>query len=130
MKYGNLRLPSAFLMAMAFLFLAASQASAQTNMAGSWSMEVSTDQGVTTPSLTLVQDGMKLTGQYSSSTLGNSNVTGTVDGNNVTVSFQADMQGQTASVVYKGSVNEQGVWSGTIDIAGGMLTGTFKGTKK
>lgn len=107
-----------------------SPVSAQTNMSGSWAMEVSTDQGTTMPELTLVQDGMNLTGQYASATLGSNNVTGTVNGNNVTISFQASLQGQSAPVVYRGTVDEQGVWTGTIDIAGGMLSGTFKGEKK
>jgi bacillopeptidase F (M6 metalloprotease family) len=53
-----------------------------------------------------------------------------VDGSNVTVSFEADLQGQSAPVSYKGTVDEEGVWSGTLDIAGGLLTGTFKAKKK
>jgi len=130
MGLNSLRFAGKLLAAMAVMFMVTAQSSAQTNMSGSWSMEVSTDQGVTMPELTLVQDGMKLTGQYSSDTLGNNNVTGTVDGNNVTISFQADLQGQSAPVVYRGTVDAEGVWSGSLDIAGGMLSGTFKGEKK
>ncbi|MGJ8690424.1 MAG: hypothetical protein ACSHXZ_13000 [Gammaproteobacteria bacterium] len=130
MGLNSLRFAGKLLAAMAVIFMVTAQSSAQTNMSGSWSMEVSTDQGVTMPELTLVQDGMKLTGQYSSDTLGNNNVTGTVDGNNVTISFQADLQGQSAPVVYRGTVDADGVWSGSLDIAGGMLSGTFKGEKK
>ena len=130
MGLNSLRFAGKLLAAMAVMFMVTAQSSAQTNMSGSWSMEVSTDQGVTMPELTLVQDGMKLTGQYSSYTLGNNNVTGTVDGNNVTISFQADLQGQSAPVVYRGTVDADGVWSGSLDIAGGMLSGTFKGEKK
>lgn len=130
MGLNSLRFAGKLLAAMAVIFMVTAQSSAQTNMSGSWSMEVSTDQGVTMPELTLVQDGMKLTGQYSSDTLGNNNDTGTVDGNNVTISFQADLQGQSAPVVYRGTVDADGVWSGSLDIAGGMLSGTFKGEKK
>jgi hypothetical protein len=53
-----------------------------------------------------------------------------VEGSNVTISFDADLQGQSAPVIYKGTVDAEGVWSGTLDIAGGMLTGTFKANKK
>lgn len=130
MGLNSLRFAGKLLAAMAVMFMVTAQSSAQTNMSGSWSMEVSTDQGVTMPELTLVQDGMKLTGQYSSDTLGNNNVTGTVDGNNVTISFQADLQGQSAPVVYRGTVDADGVWSGSLDIAGGMLSGIFRGEKK
>ncbi|MEX0964534.1 MAG: hypothetical protein WDZ52_10905 [Pseudohongiellaceae bacterium] len=112
------------------MFAITGQASAQTDMAGAWALEVSTDAGTTMPALTLAQDGMKLTGHYSSDTLRANEVTGTIDGNNVTISFDANLQGQSAPVVYKGSVDAEGVWSGTIDIAGGLLTGTFKGKKK
>lgn len=130
MNLNSLRFAGKLITAIVVMFIITAQSSAQTNMAGSWSLEVSTDQGVTMPELTLVQDGMKLTGQYSSSTLGTNNIIGTVDGNNVTISFQADLQGQSAPVVYKGVVDDKGVWSGSIDIAGGMLSGTFKGQKK
>jgi hypothetical protein len=112
------------------MFAVVAQSSAQTNMTGSWALEVSSDQGITTPALTLVQEGMKLTGHYSSDTLGENDITGMVDGSNVTISFDADLQGQSAPVIYKGTVDEEGVWSGTLDIAGGMLTGTFKAEKK
>lgn len=130
MRLINIRLTSILVATVAIMFAVISQSSAQTNMTGSWALEVSTDQGITMPELTLAQDGMKLTGSYSSDTLGNNDVTGMVDGSNVTVSFEANLQGQAASVVYKGTVDGEGVWSGTIDIAGGLLTGTFKGEKK
>jgi len=112
------------------MFAVVAQSSAQTNMTGSWILEVSSDQGITMPELTLVQEGMKVTGHYSSDALGENDITGMVDGNKVMVSFEADLQGQSAPVSYTGTVNEEGVWSGTLDIAGGLLTGTFKAKKK
>ena len=63
-------------------------------------------------------------------TLGENDIAGMVEGSNVTISFDADLQGQSAPVIYKGTVDAEGVWSGTLDIAGGMLTGTFKANKK
>ena len=86
--------------------------------------------GVTMPELTLEQDGMKLTGHYVSEALGANEVTGTVDGNKVTVSFMASLEGVgEASVLYIGTVDDEGVWSGTIDILDGQLTGTFTAKK-
>lgn len=130
MRLTDIRLAGTLIATVTIMLAVISQSSAQTNMAGSWALEVSTDQGITMPELTLAQDGMKLTGSYSSDTLGNNDVTGMVDGSNVTVSFEANLQGQSASVVYRGTVDGEGIWSGTIDIAGGLLTGTFKGKKK
>lgn len=130
MRFTNIRFAGKLIAAVTFMFAVIYQSNAQTNMAGSWALEVSTDQGTTMPELTLAQDGMKLTGSYSSDTLGENEVSGMVDGSNVTISFEADLQGQSAPVIYKGTVNGEGVWSGTLDVAGGLLTGTFKGTKK
>jgi len=130
MRLNNIRLAGNLVTAIAIMFAVVAQSSAQTNMTGSWILEVSSDQGITMPELTLVQEGMKVTGHYSSDALGENDITGMVDGNNVTVSFEADLQGQSAPVSYTGTVNEEGIWSGTLDIAGGLLTGTFKAKKK
>ena len=130
MRLNNIRLAGNLVTAIAIMFAVVAQSSAQTNMTGSWILEVSSDQGITMPELTLVQEGMKLTGHYSSDALGENDITGMVDAGNVTVSFEADLQGQSAPVSYKGTVDEEGVWSGTLDIAGGFLTGTFTAKKK
>jgi len=130
MGLNNIRLVGNLVTAIAIMFAVVAQSSAQTNMTGSWILEVSSDQGITMPELTLVQEGMKLTGHYSSDALGENDITGMVDGGNVTVSFEADLQGQSAPVSYKGTVDEEGIWSGTLDIAGGLLTGTFTAKKE
>ena len=130
MRLNNVRITGSLVTAIAIMLTVMAQSSAQTNMTGAWILEVSSDQGITMPELTLVQEGMKLTGHYSSDALGENDITGMVDGGNVTVSFEADLQGQSAPVSYKGTVDEEGVWSGTLDIAGGFLTGTFTAKKK
>ena len=130
MRLNNIRLAGNLVTAIAIMFAVVAQSSGQTNMTGSWILEVSSDQGITMPELTLVQEGMKLTGHYSSDALGENDITGMVDAGNVTVSFEADLQGQSAPVSYKGTVDEEGVWSGTLDIAGGLLTGTFTAKKE
>ena len=130
MRLKSIRIGGALIAATALLFAGAQQASAQVMMTGDWTLEVSTDNGVTMPELTLEQDGMKLTGHYVSEALGANEVTGTVDGNKVTVSFMASLEGVgEASVLYIGTVDNEGVWSGTIDILDGQLTGTFTAKK-
>ena len=104
-------------------------ASAQVNVSGTWTLSVSTDNGVTTPSMTLEQNGSALTGHYSSETLGEQEVSGTVDGRSVTISFSARLQGQSIPVVYEGTVGDDGRLTGTIDLADGMLSGTFTATR-
>ena len=130
MRLKSIRIGGALIAATALLFAGAQQASAQVMMTGDWTLEVSTDNGVTMPELTLEQDGMKLTGHYVSEALGANEVTGTVDGNKVTVSFMASLEGVgEAWVLYIGTVDDEGVWSGTIDILDGQLTGTFTAKK-
>lgn len=127
MKGNWIRIAGGLIPAIAVLTAGAAQASAQTvNVAGAWAMEVTTEAGgTTTPSMTLVQAGTALTGHYTSATLGEADVTGTVNGSQVTISFTADLQGQAAPVTYVATVDANGVMTGTIDIAGGLATGTF-----
>ena len=112
--------------AVAALALGASPVSAQAvDVTGTWNMEVTTDAGTTTPSMTLEQHGDHLTGHYSSETLGDAEVEGSVTGNEIRIAFEADLQGQAAPVVYQATVDANGVMTGTIDVAGGLATGTF-----
>ena len=106
--------------------LGAAQVSAQAvDVTGTWNMEVTTDAGTTTPSMTLEQHGDHLTGHYSSETLGDAEVEGSVTGSQIRIAFEADLQGQAAPVVYQATVDANGVMTGTIDVAGGLATGTF-----
>lgn len=111
-----------------FALVPAAPLSAQVNMTGEWALEVDIQGQIATPSMTLQQDGTSLTGHYSSQTLGEQDVTGTVEGDKVTVSFEADFGGQSAVVTYSGTVDAEGVWSGDFDLAG-LAGGTFTGHK-
>ncbi len=125
---GNwMRITNMLLTAGTVLAVASAPAVAQTaNVAGAWTMEVTTDAGgTTTPSMTLQQDGTTLTGRYTSETLGDADVTGTVEGSKVTINFTADLQGQEVPVTYVATLGADGVLTGTIDLAGGLATGTF-----
>jgi hypothetical protein len=125
---GNwMRLTNMLLAVVSLLMVASAPASAQNvNVAGAWAMEVTTDAGgTTTPSMTLQQNGAELTGHYTSETLGEADITGTVEGSKVTINFTADLQGQEVPVTYQATVGADGVMTGTIDLAGGLATGTF-----
>jgi hypothetical protein len=100
------------------------------DVTGSWALEVKTDAGgTTTPSVTLKQEGEKLTGHYSSATLGEADVTGTVKGNNLSFSFNASVQGASLAVTYTGTVESNNSMKGKIAL-GALGDGTFTGTKK
>lgn len=122
--------PSAVLIAVLVLLAGADPASAQAaNVAGTWNLEVTTDNGTTTPTVTLVQDGDRLTGRYASETLGEADVTGSVDGSEFTFSFSASVQGQPIDVVYELTLGADGKATGTIDLAGGMMSGSVTATR-
>ena len=123
------RLTIIFAIGLLWVAAAPSAAWAQADVSGSWSLSVTTDNGVTTPSMTLEQDGSTLTGRYSSDALGDQGIRGTVDGNEVTIRFSATLQGQSIPVVYEGTLGDDDTMTGTIDIADGMLTGTFTATR-
>lgn len=129
MTTAVLRFTMVFSLGLLWVAVAPSAAWGQADVAGSWSLSVTTDNGVTTPSMTLEQDGSALTGRYSSDTLGEQGIRGTVDGNAVTIRFSATLQGQSIPVVYEGTLGDDGTLTGTIDIADGMLTGTFTATR-
>ena len=112
---------------MAVGFTVAAQASA--DVAGDWALSVDTEQGTTTPSVTLEQNGAELTGHYSSETLGEADVKGNVNGNEVTFSLSANVQGYPIDVTYTGTVQDDGTLSGQISL-GGLGGGTFTGKKR
>ena len=126
---NRLRLFSALVAVAALLATQAQAAQAQVNMTGTWAMVVDVDGAISNPGLVLVQSGMSLTGHYTSAQLGEADVMGTVDGNTVVVTFEADVGGQVAPVEYRGAVDANGVWSGTFDLAGGLAGGSFTATK-
>lgn len=129
MKSTHLRMALVLTLGLVAAVAAPAPVAAQADVAGSWSLSVTTDNGVTTPSLTLEQDGSALTGHYSSDTLGEQDVSGTVEGSDVTIRFSATLQGQRIPVVYRGTLGDDGRLTGTIDIADGMLTGSFTATR-
>ena len=116
----------ALVIALALLVSATAFAQA-TNVTGEWAFTVTTDQGAGNPVLTFKQDGEKLTGKYAGQ-LGAADLTGTVKGNAIHFTFTLDVQGQQAPVTYDGTV-EKNSMKGKMDI-GGMVNGTFTGTKK
>jgi hypothetical protein len=128
MKNKAIRFASGFSTAAALLIAFAPSLSAQVNMTGQWALEVNVDGAISNPSLTLEQNGNALTGHYVSETLGEADVTGTISGQTVTVTFEANFGGQAAPVMYTGPVDAAGVWTGEFDLAG-LAGGTFTGRK-
>ena len=120
--------------AAAFAVIAAAggsvAAQSKVDVTGKWELEVTTDVGgTTTPNVTLKQDGEKLTGHYSSATLGEAEVTGSIKGQQITFSLTADAGGQAVEVTYTGTVEGKDAMKGTISL-GGLGGGTFTGKRQ
>src|SRR6266542_642028 len=103
---------------------AAAQQSNKVDLTGKWAFTVQTDAGTGTPTVTLKQDGEKLTGHYSSATLGEADLTGTVKGKAIEFSFSTDAVGTPLTVKYTGTVESKDELKGAVDL-GGLAQGTF-----
>jgi hypothetical protein len=97
------------------------------SVTGKWILDVQTDAGSGTPTVTLKQDGEQLTGHYSGQ-LGEAELTGSIKNNEFSFSFAGDAQGQQFKVTYAGTV-EKDTMKGTVDL-GGLASGTFTGKKQ
>ena len=120
------------LFALFVCFVASASGIAQSgkvDVSGTWNFEVTTDAGTGSPTVTLKQDGEKLTGHYSSATLGEADLTGTVTGDQIEFSFNVDVQGTQLPVSYKGTVESGTSMKGTVSL-GGLAQGTFTAKKK
>ena len=108
------------------LFVAASAGAGQaakTDVTGKWAFNVETGAGSGTPTITLKQDGDKLTGHYSGQ-LGEADLTGTIKGADFTFKFTVDAQGNMLDVTYTGTAESKDALKGKLSIAG-LADGTF-----
>jgi hypothetical protein len=104
--------------------VSAAAQSGKVDVSGKWAFNVQTEAGSGTPTVTLKQDGEKLTGHYSSQTFGERELTGSIKGSDLTFSFSTDVQGNALTVTYSGKVENKDSLKGTIDL-GGFGQGTF-----
>ena len=118
-------------LALAAVVLVGTAVAAQqkVDVTGKWAFTVETGAGSGNPTVTLKQDGEKLTGHYSSATLGEADLTGTVKGSNIEFKFAADAQGTALNVTYTGTIESKDAMKGKVDL-GGMAEGTFTAKKQ
>ncbi len=123
--------PSRSLVVALFVLTAAVGLHAQgkVDVTGTWVFDVTTDAGSGTPTLTLKQEGETLSGHYSSATLGEADLKGTVKGPNITFGFTATVQGTAIDVTYTGTIEGNSSMKGSINL-GGVAGGTFTGKRK
>jgi len=96
---------------------------AKIDVTGKWAFNVETAAGSGTPTITLKQDGEKLTGHYSGQ-LGETDLTGTVKGQEISFKFSVDAQGNMLDFVYTGTIESKDALKGKVSIVG-LGEGTF-----
>ena len=99
------------------------------DITGKWVFQVETSAGTGTPTVTFKQEGEKLTGHYSSMTLGEADFTGTVKGRDISFNFNADVQGMQIPVSYTATIEGRDAMKGKIVITG-LGDGTFTGKRQ
>jgi hypothetical protein len=114
---------------LALLVASAAAGQAKVDVTGKWLFTVETGAGSGAPTVTLKQDGEKLTGHYSSQNLGEADLTGMVKGQDITFTFSADAQGAQLQVTYTGKVESKDSMRGKVDL-GGLAEGTFTAKKQ
>ena len=128
-RAGQAALVAVVALTIAILGTTRASAQAKVNLTGKWIFDVQTDAGTGTPTVTFKQEGEKLSGHYSSQTLGEADLTGTVKGQTVNFTFMADLGGQAVPVSYAATIESKDALKGTIDI-GGLAGGTFTGKRQ
>jgi hypothetical protein len=128
MKHLSLRLGALAAIAVLCSAAIAGAQAAKTDVTGKWTFNVETGAGSGTPTITLKQDGEKLTGHYSGQ-LGEADLAGTVKGQNVEFKFTVDVQGQTLNCVYTGAIEGKDAMKGKVDLIG-LGEGTFTAKKQ
>jgi len=86
------------------MFVPAAIAADTAKVSGEWTLAVETPNGTGTPSVTFKQDGEDLSGVYKGR-FGESQLKGTVKGNEIKFSFTISPQGQDLVVEYSGTVD-------------------------
>jgi hypothetical protein len=112
------------LLATAALF---AQTASAADVTGTWIMTVETGAGSGSPTFVLVQKGEALSGSYKGQ-LGEAQVTGTVKGDDVTIEYKVEAQGQSLAVKYSGKTDGKKM-SGKVSL-GQLGDGTFTGSKQ
>jgi hypothetical protein len=112
------------LLATAALF---AQTASAADVTGTWIMAVETGAGSGSPTFVLVQKGEALSGSYKGQ-LGEAQVTGTVKGDDVTIEYKVEAQGQSLAVKYSGKTDGKKM-SGKVSL-GQLGDGTFTGSKQ
>ena len=98
------------------------------NITGEWSVAVETSAGSGSPTFTFKQEGEKLSGMYKGQ-FGESPLTGTVKGADISFTIKINAQGQDLTIVYSGKIESKDSMKGKVAL-GELGEGTWTGKRK
>ncbi len=113
--------------ALLAVWCAAAPVFAQVDVSGSWTFNIENPQGTAEREYVLEQDGNTISGN---TILGGGRdipVSGTIDGNDITLSWSVDAQGQAITISASGTVDGS-TMSGTLNF-GGAGSGSFTASR-
>ena len=114
---------------IALVLVPIARAQDKIDITGKWIFTVETSAGSGMPTVTFKQDGEKLSGHYSSMTLGEADFTGTIKGREIAFNFNADVGGMQIPVSYTATAEGKDAMKGKIVITG-LGDGTFTGKRQ
>jgi hypothetical protein len=97
------------------------------DVTGTWALDIQTANGKGSPTATLKQDGENLTGNYAGR-FGESEISGTVKGNQIDFVVHVVMNGNKTDIRYAGTLENDGTLKGTV--SGGPGDGTWTAKRK
>ena len=113
------------LLTLAFALMLTAFSAFAADVAGTWALTIDSPNGPLDVTLTLKQDGDKVTGTVVSA-MGEAPVTGTIKDNDLSFSMTMD---QVGNIAYTAKVSADGKMEGSLDFAGqGSIK--FSGAKK
>ena len=103
--------------------------SGKVDVTGTWAFTVESAAGTGMPTVTLKQEGEKLTGHYSSMFFGEAELTGSVKDQAIAFTVAAEVQGMKVDLKFTGTVEGKDSMNGKTS-AGELGDGTFTGKRK
>lgn len=97
------------------------------DVSGTWAFQVTTEAGTGSPTVTLKQDGEKLTGRYSGM-FGEAPLTGQIKDKAFSFKVTMTIQGNDVTLTYSGTIDQSSA-SGRVTF-GDLAEGTFTGKKQ
>ena len=110
-------------------FMVATGQGTKIDLTGTWVFTIMSEAGSGEPTVTLKQDGEKLTGHYSSMLVGEADLKGTVKGQAIEFTVSADLGGMPIEFKFAGTIENKDSLKGKLD-TGGLGDATFTGKRK